>query len=55
MAADETETTSWLPALAGLSLDQIAALNTADLKAPVDQLKTKVVRPVSTIAGSDGS
>ncbi|MER6632700.1 hypothetical protein ABT301_31525 [Streptomyces sp. NPDC000987] len=46
---------SWLPALSGLSLAEIAALDDAVLRPSVERLRRRVDRPLSTIAGSDGS
>ncbi|MDW4905629.1 hypothetical protein RB628_09800 [Streptomyces sp. ADMS] len=54
-AASEALRPSWLPALSGLSLEELAALDGAEFQASVDRLKSRVNRPLSTVAGSSGS
>jgi len=50
-----SETAPWLPTLSALSLGELAALDPAVLDAPIEQLKRRVNKPLSTIAGSSGS
>ncbi|MGI5376118.1 hypothetical protein ACQEV2_18055 [Streptomyces sp. CA-251387] len=45
----------WLPTLSGLSLGELAALDGAALQPSGERLRRLVDRPLSTIAGSDGS
>jgi hypothetical protein len=45
----------WLPALLDLSLGEIAALDDAVLEPSIEHLRHRADRPLSTIAGSDGS
>jgi hypothetical protein len=46
---------SWLPTLSALSLEEVAALDDAVLRPSIERLRLRVGRPLSTIAGSDGS
>lgn len=50
--AEPSTQDGWLPVLSGLSL---AAVKNADLAPFQDTLTARIVRPTSTIAGSDGS
>ncbi|MGW5029968.1 hypothetical protein ACWEQW_01630 [Streptomyces nigra] len=53
--AAASETASWLPTLSALSLGELATLDPVALDAPLEQLKRRVNKPLSTIAGSSGS
>jgi hypothetical protein len=54
-AAPQAAHPNWLPALSRLSLGEIASLDRTDLEPSVAHLRRRVNRPLSTVAGSDGS
>jgi hypothetical protein len=54
-AAPRAAQSDWLPALSRLSLGEIAALDSTALQPSVEHLRRRVNRPLSTVAGSDGS
>ncbi|MGA5446193.1 hypothetical protein ACRJ4B_24620 [Streptomyces sp. GTA36] len=45
---------SWLPALSGLSLGELSALDGTALRPSAERMRYQVRHPVSTIVGSEG-
>lgn len=50
---ENTET--WLPAVDGVSIELLHDSSSPELQEALDKLRERAARPLSTIAGSDGS